>query len=167
MLNSVSMLDLSKMQPFEDVKSLYHHKVKHHRKRHNPLLLVNKEGQVGAKDMAAQIREANVNGINKAENEGYADSVNSTKTERLAKAKAKLEAAVKKLDDAIKTLQEKQEKINSLKEKMKNTKNIFKKAGYAIAYGAAKAGLKIAEAAVKVAEGYVLGLQKIVESLSK
>ena len=84
----------------------------------------------------------------------------STLLAKLRKAEADLEKAQDKLD-------EKQKKVDELKEKMNNTKNIFKKAGYAIAYGAATAGLWIAKKAVQVAEGYVLLTKKALEAFRK
>ena len=111
--------------------------------------------------------------MNKAEFDGkvkaFASDIKNTKNasapnaEEKKKAEEKLEEAIAKLDKAQDKLDAKQKEVDELKEKMHKTKNIFKKAGYAIAYGVATAGLWVAKKAVQAAEGAVMIARETVD----
>ena len=96
----------------------------------------------------------------KANNDGAVANTNKSKYDE---ALEKLEKAIDDLDKKQAVLDEKQKKVDELKEKMNSTKNIFKKAGYAIAYGVATAGLWVAKKAVQAAEGAVMIARETVD----
>ena len=114
--------------------------------------------------MAEAIKDANAGKVNNVQENESVDYI-KTKEEKLAEAKANLDAAKKKLEAAMKEFETRQKQLTSLREKMRNVQDPVKKARYNDAYNMLKAEFECAKAKARAAEGEVLKLQKKIELL--
>lgn len=157
MLNSISMFNLENMQQADNVqRTSYPRSIK--RKYPPQYHHIDGQNQMSLVDMAAAIK---VNNVQKNESTNYI----KTKEEKLAEAKANLDAAMKKLEAAKKELATRQKQLDTIREKMRNVTDPVKKERYKVAYNTLKAEFECAKAKARAAEGEVLKLQKIIELL--